>query len=154
VICFQSNGNLHGHRIVAQLFFELPDHAKRIGTAAVALVDKGDAGYLVALHLLIDGDGLALDPANRAENQDGAVQHTQASLHLNGKVHMARRIDDIDLVFFPLAVSGGRGNGDPAFLLKLHGVHGRAYPVLPLDVVDGVDPVRIKQDPLGKGGFP
>jgi hypothetical protein len=46
VIGLEPDGHLHGHGVVAQLLLELPDHAKGVGAAAVALVDEGDAGTL------------------------------------------------------------------------------------------------------------
>ena len=61
---------------------DLVDDAKRVGTWTVALVDKGDAGYVVPLHLTVDGDGLRLHAADRAQHEDSTVQHAQCSLNL------------------------------------------------------------------------
>ena len=37
-----------------------------------------------------------LNAANRTKHQDGAVQHAQGTLHLDGEVHVAWGVDDVD----------------------------------------------------------
>ena len=44
-------------------------------------------------------------------------------------------------------------DGDAALPLQFHVVHGRADAVLALDLVDGVDPLGVEQDPLGQRGL-
>lgn len=41
-----------------------PDDSPGVGSNAVELVDESDAGHVVALHLAVDGDALALDAAD------------------------------------------------------------------------------------------
>lgn len=45
--------------------------------------------------------------------------------YLQGEVDVARGVDDVDAVVFPVASGGGRGDGDAALLLLLHPVHRR-----------------------------
>ena len=68
---------------------------------------------------------LGLYAALGAEYAYGAVQHTQAALHLYGKVNVAGGIDNVNPVAFPLAGRRSGGNGDTTLLLLGHPVHGR-----------------------------
>ncbi|MPM14589.1 hypothetical protein SDC9_60953 [bioreactor metagenome] len=53
---FKPDGNLHQHCIQAELIHKLLLDAIRICTGSVALVDKSDAGNMVALHLPVNRD--------------------------------------------------------------------------------------------------
>ena len=84
---------------------------------------------------------------------DDAVEHAQGPLHLDGEVDVPRGVDDVDVVLVPLGVGRGGGDGDAALALELHRVHRRADAVLAANLVDRVDPVRIKEDALGQRGL-
>jgi hypothetical protein len=45
-------------------------------------------------------------------------------------------------------------DGDPLLPLQFHAVHLRTHPVLPPDVVDGVDPTRVVQNPFRQRRLP
>jgi len=60
------------------------------------------------------------------------------------------RAKPLDVVVLPLDVGRRRSDRDPALAFELHVVHGRADPVLTLDVVDRMDPLGVEQDPLGQ----
>lgn len=60
----------------------------RVGSHSVQLVDEGEEGDVVALHLSVDGHGLTLDASHCTQNQHRSVQHPQSSLHLDGEIHM------------------------------------------------------------------
>jgi len=150
----QADRDLQGHGVVAELRPELGDHAGRVGPAAVALVDEGDAGNLVALHLLVHGDRLGLDASHGAQHEDRAVEHPQGALHLDGEVHVPGGVDEVDLMAEPFAEGGRGGDRDPPLPLELHGVHRRADAVLALDIVDRMDALGVEEDALRQGGFP
>ena len=90
---------------------EAVDHrlhaAREVGADAVHLVDVGDARDAVAVGLAPDGLDLRLDAGDRVEHGDGAVEHAQRALDLDGEVDVAGRVDDVDAVVAPAA--GGRG---------------------------------------------
>ena len=86
--------------IQVQLFAQLPGDPVGIGAGSVTFVDEGDAGNLVAGHLPVDGDGLGLHPAHRAEHQHGAVKHPQGPFNLDGEIHVAGGVNDIDIDSF------------------------------------------------------
>ena len=54
----QPDRHLHQHRVVAQPFAQLIGHPQRVGSHAVAFVDEGQPGYVVALQLAIHGQCL------------------------------------------------------------------------------------------------
>ena len=66
------------------------DHVGRVRPGAVHLVDEGDAGHVVPLHLAVDRDRLRLHASHRAEDQHGAVKHAERALDLDREVDVAR----------------------------------------------------------------
>ncbi len=62
-----------------------------VGAHAVQLVDEGEEGDIVALHLPVYCHSLTLDSSHRTQNQHSSVQHAQRSLHFYGEVHMTWR---------------------------------------------------------------
>ena len=65
-------------------------------------------GTLVLVGLAPDGLGLRLDAVAAVEHRHRAVEHAQRALDLDGEVHVAGRVDDVDAVLFALvrAVAG------------------------------------------------
>ena len=152
-----ADGELHQDRVVVQLLAQLLVHAEGVRAGAVHLVDEGEAGDLVALHLAVDGDRLALHAGDGVEHQDGAVEHPQRALHLDGEVDVSGGVDDVDVVHragavggVPLAVRGRGLDGDALLALQIHRVHLRADGILALHLVDLVDPARVIEDALGQ----
>src|SRR5262249_3893105 len=78
---------------------------------------------------------------------DGAVEHAEAALHLDGEVDVAGRVDDVDAMIAPEAGGGGRGDGDAALLLLLHPVHGGGAL---MDLADLVGAAGVIEDALGR----
>ena len=145
--------HLDGRGVEEQLVLQLRDDAPGVGAHPVHLVDEGDAGDLVPLHLAVDGVGLALDAAHCAKDQDGAVEDPQSALNLDGEIDVAGRVDDIDLVTLPLA-KGGRGlDRNALFALQIHAVHLGADPVLPSHLVDVADSACVEENALCQRGF-
>ena len=70
----------------------------------VHFIDIGDTRHAVLCRLTPDRFGLRLNAALGAKDGDRAVEHTQRTLNLNGEVHVAGRVDDIDAVVAPEAV--------------------------------------------------
>jgi hypothetical protein len=72
--------------------------------------------------------GLRQRPLGRVDEQQHAVDHRQAALHLPAEVGVARRVDDVDdghRAVRVLAVHGGvlRQDRDALFLLQVTRVH-------------------------------
>ena len=165
VLVFQADGNLDHDGIVAQLGAQLFRDAVGIGAGAVELVDERDAGHVVPAHLAIHRDRLGLHAGNAAQHQDGAVEHAQGALHFDGEIHVAGGVDDVDVRalglrvvqvisgFGPLDARGGGLDGDAAFALQIHGIHGGADAVLTLHFVNLVDHAGVEKDTLGQRGL-
>ena len=121
--------------------------ARKVGAHAVHLVDEADARNLVLVGLAPNGFRLRLHARHRVEHGDGTVEHAHGTFHLDGEVHMARRVDDVDAMFTPITRCGGRGDGNAAFLLLLHEVHGRSAVV---HFADFMAFARIIENTLGR----
>ena len=114
------------------------------------LLTKRDARDAVLVGLPPHGLRLRLDAADGAEQRDGAVEHAQAPLDLDGEVHVPGRVDDVDLRVAPGDGGGGRGDGDAALLLLRHPVHDGGALV---DLADLVRLPGVVQDALGRRGL-
>jgi hypothetical protein len=66
---------------------------------------------------------LGFDTSDSAKNRYRAVEDTKGALDLYGKIDMAWRIDDVNLVFSPKAGRRGVGYGDSSLTFLLHPVH-------------------------------
>src|SRR5262249_7797001 len=61
----------------------------------IHLVGEDDARNVVLVALAPDRLGLRLYALVRVEHAHGAVEHAQRTLHLDGEVHVAWRVDDV-----------------------------------------------------------
>jgi hypothetical protein len=80
---------------------------------------------MVSVGLSPNRFGLRLYAGHSVENDETAIQHPERTLHLHGEIHMARSIDDVDLVLFPKTGSGSSSYGDASLPLLLHPIHHR-----------------------------
>jgi hypothetical protein len=74
---------------------------KKIRTDPVHLIDKSDSGDTVLVCLAPHRLGLRLDASHRAEHGNRTIENTQRPLHLDRKIDVPRRIDNIDTVIPP-----------------------------------------------------
>ena len=153
-----ADGQLNGHGVAAQTAADLLNAAQEVRAGTVHLVDEGDAGHAVLIHLAPHRLGLRLHPRHGAVHGDGRIQHAQATLHFDGEIDVARGIDDVDAMLgealiHPLPEAGGcRGrDGDAAFLFLLHVVHDSRAVV---NLADFVRDAGVEQNTLRRGGFP
>ena len=152
-----ADGELNGHGIAFQAVVDHTQHVVEIGAHDVHFVDIDHAGDLVVVGLAPHGLRLGLDAALGAHDGHRAVQHAQGALHLHGEVHVTRGVDDIDtglgelvLAALPIAGGGSGGDGDAAFLLLGHPVHGGGTVVGLADLI--VD-AGVEQNPFCRGGL-
>ena len=149
-------GILHSDRQVdrdplgPQHFVDGLHRVVEVGPQLVHLVDEADPGHLVALRLAPHRLALGLHPLLGVEHGDGAVQHPQGTLHLQGEVHVARGVDDVDPV--PLPIRSGRGgrDRDAPLLLLTHPIHGGSTIV---HLADLVGFPRVVQNSLRRCGL-
>ena len=64
----------------------------------VHLIDVDHTGDMILVGLMPNSLRLGLNATLRTHNGYRTVQNTQAAFYLNGKVHVARGVDDIDSV--------------------------------------------------------
>jgi hypothetical protein len=136
----------------------VPNHghaAIEVGPDPIHLVGEDESGNAIPIRLTPDRLGLGLDAGHRVEQGDGAVEYAERTLHLDGEIHVAWGIDDVDSVGRaapkPEAGSCGRGDGDPPLLLLLHPVHGGGAL---MDLTDLVVLAGVVEDPLGRSRLP
>ena len=142
--------DLDGNRIGSEAIDDRGLDVIEVGANAIHLVDERDARHAVLVGLAPDGLGLGLNTSNRVENGDGAIEHAQRALHLNGEVHVPGCIDDVDAMTAPQSRRGSRRNRDAALLLLDHPVH-RCATLVHLAQLVGT--ARVEQDALGDGGL-
>jgi len=97
-----------------------------------------------------NGLGLGFDTADCAQHRHCPVKDAQGPFDLGGEVDVARCVDDIDLMVFPITGRSGAGDGDAAVLFLFKEVH-RRFAVV--NFADAVVLSCIEQDPLGRSGL-
>ncbi len=123
--CLDAYRHLYGYRPRAQALLHHLDGVPEVRADAVHLVNEADPRHAVAVRLPPDRLRLGLDAGDGVEDDHAAVEDAQAALHLDGEVHVARRVDDVDLMVEPFAGGSGGGYGDAALALLGHPVHYR-----------------------------
>src|SRR5690348_8463431 len=118
---FRADRQLNDQRHRAEAVDDHVDAAIEIGADTVHFIDEADARHAVFIGLTPNGLGLRLNTGDRVEHGDSAIEHAHGTFYLNGEVHVAGRIDDVDAVRiardFPEAGRRRRSNGDAALLL-------------------------------------
>ena len=133
---FLANRNVDHNRVLAQSVLDLVNAAVIVCADDIHLVDECHTGYVVLISLAPYIFGLGFNAALCGEYAYSAVQYTQRSLYLNGKVYVAGSINNIDTVLkstsfllmvilqCPVACCSRGRDGDTTLLLLLHVVHG------------------------------
>jgi hypothetical protein len=86
---------------------------------------------------------LGLNTANRTKYRDRSVQYAQGAFYFYCEVHVAWRVDDINLAVTPQAAGSSGGNRYAALLLLGHPVHS-GRPVM--NFPDFMNPAGVIQD--------
>ncbi len=122
--------------------------AIEVSTHAVHLVDEAHTRHFIFISLTPDRFGLRLNTRNRIKHSNRTIEHTQATLHLNGEIDVTGGIDNVDAMIPP---ETGRRSGrdrDAALLLLLHPVHGG---IAIMHFADLMGPTGIVQDSFSCG---
>ena len=80
--------------------------------------------------------------------ENGAVENSETTFDLDGKVDMPGSIDQVDFEIVPANGRRGTCDGDAAFLFKFHVVHGRAR-TSTMNFLHLMDSSGVEQHPLG-----
>ncbi len=150
-LLFGADRKLDRHRLGAQALDNVREALEEIRPDFVHLVAEDDAGNLVLVALAPDRLGLRLDTLIAVEHAYRAVEHAQASFHLDGEVDVPGSVDDVEPVLLglrrPERSRRGRGDGDAALLLLRHEIHGRGALV---HLADLVALAGVIEDPLSR----
>ncbi|GBD27251.1 hypothetical protein HRbin30_02597 [bacterium HR30] len=148
-ILFCPQGKLQRNGLSPKPLPDLGHYTLKISPHAIHFIHERDPRDAVLVGLPPHRFRLRLYPPNATEHSDGAIEHTQRTFHLDGEVHVAWGIDDVDPVVPPKASRRGGRNGDSALLLLYHPVHGCSSL---MDLADFVRHPRVVQNPLrGRG---
>ena len=128
-------------------------HLVRLGRRQVHLVQHRH-NFVIGVHRLIHiGQRLRFHPLRGIHHQQRAFARRQAARHLIGKIHMPRRVHQVQLIGF--AILGRirqahrlRLDGNPALFLQLHIVEHL------LGHFPRGQPAGVLDQPIGQGGFP
>ena len=141
---------LHRHGSRAQTVDHRLHRREEVCADAVHLVHERDPRHAVVVGLAPDGLGLRLDACDGVEHGDRAVEDAQRPLHLDRKVHVPGRIDDVDANVAPERRRGSGRDRDAALLLLHHPVHDGGALV---DLAHLVGAAGVVEDPLGRRGL-
>ena len=81
--------NLKDQGVCFQALFDHFHSPEKISAHAVQFVDKGNLGHSIAIRLAPDRLRLRFYTTHRTKDTNGAIQYTQRTFHLNGKIHMS-----------------------------------------------------------------
>ena len=149
-LSFRADGQLNRNRVTFEPIVHHVENIEEIGAHDVHLVHIDHARYIVFVGLAPNRLGLGLHAALGAQHGHRTVEHAQGALHLNGEVHVTRRVDNVDTAVAPEAGGGSRRDGDAAFLFLLHPVHDR---VALMGLTQLVGAAGIEEHTFGRGGL-
>jgi len=136
--------------VEAQFGVDLLQDTVHVRRQEVDLVDDGDDGQVV-LHGQVEiGDRLGLDALGGVDQQEHPLAGGERPRHLVRKIHMARRVDQVENVVPPVLRAVGKGDGlaldrDPPLTLDVHVVEQLVAEVAVLDHA------RVLDEPVGQG---
>ena len=120
----------------AELATQLLEGALEAGPLTIELVHEDHPGERQVCGDLPDHLGLHLDAVDCADDEHGEVGHAERRLHVSDEVRVARGVDQVDLVAFPLERGQRERQAEaPLLLLGIEVGHRRAlfHPPRPVD---------------------
>ena len=127
---------------------DLAGDALRIGGGQVDLVHHGHDLEVVLDREVGVRERLRLDSLRRIDHEHGPFARLERPRDLVGEVHVARRIDEVQLMALPGDAHGLGLDRDPALALEIHRIE-----QLLAHVAVG-DRVRELKNPIGQGRLP
>ena len=149
-ICFTADRKLQRDGVCSQTLAHHVHDVKEISTDDVHFVDIGNAGNMVAFRLMPNSLALGLNAALCTEYRNRTVKHAQGAFDLNSEINMPRCVNDVYAAIVPIGGCCGGGDGDAAFALLFHVVHGGCALV---NFARAVNFARIEQNALGRCCF-
>ena len=148
----RTDGQLHRQRPGAQALLDHVEATQKIRATAIHLVDVAHARHAVIVGQTPVRLRLRFHARNAVEHHHRAVEHAQATVHLDGEIHVSRGVDDVDFLVAPERRHGGALDGDAALLFLFQIIGGRRrFQILGIvNVDDGVLAPRVIQNALGR----
>ena len=109
---FLPHGNLDGDQSALEAAAQRLQGAVEVRPLAVQAVDDDRPGQLVLAGELPDLLGLDLHPGHRVHDDEGRLDHPESGPRLRDEVAVARRVDEVDAMAFPVGVGQRRVDGD------------------------------------------
>ena len=109
--------NLNCDRIRGKARADLLEHAIKVRPFAIQFVNEYDPRYTVLVGLSPNRFALRFNPFTRGKDHDCAIEYTEATFYLGGKIDVAWCIQQIDRVVFPFERNARSEDGNPALLL-------------------------------------
>ena len=131
-----TDGKLHWDCRSTEAFFHHFNGAEEICTGSIHFIDECDSRYIIFICLSPNSFGLRFNTADCAENRDCTVENPKGAFNFDSKIDVPRRINNINVVFFPVTGRRSGSNCNTAFLLLHHPVHGRGTVVHVTDSID------------------
>src|SRR5450756_2010386 len=142
---FLSDWQLHQGRPRSQFLANCHNCLLKIRTNTVVFVDVNDARNMVLVRLTPDRFRLSLYPLDTRQDNYTTVKHSESAFHFCREVHVAGRINDVNLETLPEGCDNGRLDRNAAFTLLRQKIRGR-IPII--DVAKLVRGSRVIENPF------
>jgi hypothetical protein len=146
-------GNANRHYVLfftgtpAEPTVDLVKSSDKIRTDPIQLVDKADPRNSVPIGLPPDRFTLRLNTLNGTENDNGPIENSQRPFNFSGKIHVPRRVNDIDNRISPVRRHTSRVNRNSAFrLFRVKVGRGRTF----IDTTSTMNRPGEKQNSFGR----
>ena len=145
---FAAHRELNWHCVVVEPLFHALDDSFRIRAESIHLVDESDSRHVVALHLSIHGQRLALHTPGGTQDQDGTIENSQAAFDFDREVNVSWRVDDVNRVIVLVDTCDRRSDRNAAPFFDGVKVHRRAA-VTASNFAHLVNASAVEQHPFG-----
>ena len=147
---FSTDGQLNGYCVGTQAILHHLDYVEEVCAGSVHFVYICNTGNVIFFRLTPYGFRLRFNTAFSTEHSHGAVQYTQGPFYFYSEVHVARGVDDVDGMSFPMAGRSSGSNRNTTFLFLYHPVHGGSAIV---NFTDLVNLAGVEQDTFSGSSF-
>jgi len=117
------DGELRGEHFAVELVFDARDALLEVASDAVHLVDEDELGHAELVGLFPDSLALSLHAVDAIDDDDCSVEDAERAFDFEVEVDVSGRVDEVELVAFPVEGDAGRADGDASLAFFLHVVH-------------------------------
>ena len=125
MISFLADRQLYNHRYRAKTIFNHRHAVKEIRADTVHLVDETNTRHSVFISLPPYCFRLRFNTGNAVKHRYRAVEDAQRTLDFDGKIDVARGVDNVDAVVAPTGRGRRRRDRNATLLFLFHPIHRR-----------------------------